>query len=199
MTPRGSGRAASLGLENPPDLVVAGLSLGLAASLASPPVGFAIAICDSSRPVHPDEAEGEVRARSQPDAHRRRGLGQSRAEDCPPDVACFTESMSGDERGEVAGRSQEGAQDGAQERAQERRLSEQERPVAGGSGPAQTAAKEREPEWEDPEEYADPICVCEPEPYWQEVAEQLEREKRARAEASSQEAAPERSSPAEPR
>ncbi len=24
---------------------------------------------------------------------------------------------------------------------------------------------------------ADPICVCEPEPYWQEVAEQLARKK----------------------
>ncbi len=30
---------------------------------------------------------------------------------------------------------------------------------------------------EDPEDYSDPICVCEPEPYWQEIAEQLEREK----------------------
>ena len=32
---------------------------------------------------------------------------------------------------------------------------------------------------EDPEDYSDPICVCEPEPYWQEVAERLEREKEA--------------------
>lgn len=30
---------------------------------------------------------------------------------------------------------------------------------------------------EDPEDYSDPICVCEPEPYWQEVAERLERER----------------------
>ncbi len=29
---------------------------------------------------------------------------------------------------------------------------------------------------EDPEDYSDPICVCEPEPYWQEIAERLERE-----------------------
>lgn len=98
--------------------------------------------------------------------------------------------MSGDERGEVAGRCQESAQEGAQER----RASEQEQQVAGGSGPGQAA----EAEWEDPEEYADPICVCEPEPYWQEVAEQLEREKRARAEAS-QGPASEPSSPSEPR
>lgn len=102
--------------------------------------------------------------------------------------------MSGDERGEVAGRCQEKAQESAQEGAQERRASEQEQQVAGGSGPGQAA----EPEWEDPEEYADPICVCEPEPYWQEVAEQLEREKRARAEAS-QGPASEPSSPSEPR
>jgi hypothetical protein len=101
--------------------------------------------------------------------------------------------MSGDERGEVAGRCQESAQEGAQER----RASEQEQQVAGGSGPAQ-GAEAAEPEWEDPEEYADPICVCEPEPYWQEVAEQLEREKRARAEAS-QGPASEPSSPSEPR
>ncbi|NLE86486.1 MAG: hypothetical protein GX607_08820 [Myxococcales bacterium] len=98
--------------------------------------------------------------------------------------------MSGDERGEVAGRCQESAQEGAQER----RASGQEQQVAGGSGPGQAA----EAEWEDPEEYADPICVCEPEPYWQEVAEQLEREKRARAEAS-QGPASEPSSPSEPR
>ncbi len=32
---------------------------------------------------------------------------------------------------------------------------------------------------EDPEDYSDPICVCEPEPYWQEVAERMEREARA--------------------
>jgi hypothetical protein len=32
---------------------------------------------------------------------------------------------------------------------------------------------------DDPEDYSDPICVCEPEPYWQEIAEQLEREKSA--------------------
>lgn len=102
--------------------------------------------------------------------------------------------MSGDERGEVAGRCQEKAQESAQEGAQERRASEQEQQVAGGSGPGQAA----EAEWEDPEEYADPICVCEPEPYWQEVAEQLEREKRARAEAS-QGPASEPSSPSEPR
>lgn len=109
--------------------------------------------------------------------------------------------MSGDERGEVAGRCQEkaheSAQESAQEGAQERRASEQEQQVAGGSGPAQ-GAEAAEPEWEDPEEYADPICVCEPEPYWQEVAEQLEREKRARAEAS-QGPASEPSSPSEPR
>lgn len=102
--------------------------------------------------------------------------------------------MSGDERGEVAGRCQEKAQESAQEGAQERRASGQEQQVAGGSGPGQAA----EAEWEDPEEYADPICVCEPEPYWQEVAEQLEREKRARAEAS-QGPASEPSSPSEPR
>lgn len=106
--------------------------------------------------------------------------------------------MSGDERGEVAGRCQEKAQESAQEGAQERRASEQEQQVAGGSGPAQ-GAEAAEPEWEDPEEYADPICVCEPEPYWQEVAEQLEREKRARAEASSQGPSSEPSRPSEPR
>lgn len=44
------------------------------------------------------------------------------------------------------------------------------------------APKDRAPEpkpevKEDPEEWADPICVCEAEPYWQEVAERLEREK----------------------
>lgn len=45
------------------------------------------------------------------------------------------------------------------------------------SSARQTAEEERNlEEREDPEEYADPICVCEPEPYWQEVAEQLERE-----------------------
>jgi hypothetical protein len=32
---------------------------------------------------------------------------------------------------------------------------------------------------EDPEDYSDPICVCEPEPYWQEIAERLEQESRA--------------------
>lgn len=38
--------------------------------------------------------------------------------------------------------------------------------------------RDRTPEpKEDPEEWADPICVCEAEPYWQEVAEQLERER----------------------
>lgn len=44
------------------------------------------------------------------------------------------------------------------------------------------AREERMPR-EDPEEYADPICVCEPEPYWQEVAEKLEREKAEREKA----------------
>lgn len=30
---------------------------------------------------------------------------------------------------------------------------------------------------EDPAEWGDPICVCEAEPYWQEVADRLERER----------------------
>lgn len=40
-----------------------------------------------------------------------------------------------------------------------------------------SAEQENPDQREDPEEYGDPICVCEPEPYWQEIAEQLERER----------------------
>ena len=29
---------------------------------------------------------------------------------------------------------------------------------------------------ESPEDYSDPICVCEAEPYWQEIAERLKRD-----------------------
>jgi hypothetical protein len=29
---------------------------------------------------------------------------------------------------------------------------------------------------EPPEDYSDPVCVCEPEPYWQEIAERLQRD-----------------------
>jgi hypothetical protein len=28
---------------------------------------------------------------------------------------------------------------------------------------------------ESPDDYSDPICVCEPEPYWQEIAERLKQ------------------------
>ncbi len=40
--------------------------------------------------------------------------------------------------------------------------------------PAPRNEKEAKPE--SPEDYSDPICVCEPEPYWQEIAERLKRD-----------------------
>jgi hypothetical protein len=45
--------------------------------------------------------------------------------------------------------------------------------AAKGTPPRQVA-----PVAEAPEDYSDPVCVCEAEPYWQEVAERLEREAR---------------------
>lgn len=53
-----------------------------------------------------------------------------------------------------------------------------ERPVpAPKENPADKRAPATPKPKEDPAEWADPICVCEPEPYWQEVAEQLARKK----------------------
>jgi hypothetical protein len=44
-------------------------------------------------------------------------------------------------------------------------------------GEAPAARKEKEAaEPEEPEDYSDPICVCEAEPYWQEIAERLGRD-----------------------
>jgi hypothetical protein len=52
-----------------------------------------------------------------------------------------------------------------------------ERPSASPQGEAPAAKKENAGTApERPEDYSDPICVCEAEPYWQEIAEQLERD-----------------------
>ena len=50
-------------------------------------------------------------------------------------------------------------------------------------GDASDARREKDAAAESPEnyeDYSDPICVCEPEPYWQEIAAQLERERAER-------------------
>lgn len=48
-------------------------------------------------------------------------------------------------------------------------------PPSKGEAPA--ASKENDAAApESPEDYSDPICVCEAEPYWQEIAERLKRD-----------------------
>jgi hypothetical protein len=89
--------------------------------------------------------------------------------------------MAGDERSEAGSVGAEGARTAeggsAPDEAGTARSAERREAAKEPKGRDLTAkGREAEPK-EDPEEYGDPICVCEAEPYWREVAERLERER----------------------
>jgi hypothetical protein len=50
------------------------------------------------------------------------------------------------------------------------------RPASPPQGPRPAPRTQKDAAPDPSEEYSDPICVCEAEPYWQEIAERLERD-----------------------